>query len=121
MYVMDTGTNQITVYDIAIDPRTPRALAVTQLAGTGRGFELALSDDGRYLQAISQQGDATGSLADNTLHVLRVGSNGLLTEVETDSLTQFVSNPPGWDALDGRAGLLTGGESKSQHASETGW
>jgi hypothetical protein len=94
MYAMDTGTNQITVYDVAIDPLTPRALAVTQLAGTGRGFELALSDDGRFLQAISQQGDAAGSVADNTLHVLRVGSNGLLTEVETDSLTQFVPNPP---------------------------
>lgn len=94
MYAVDTGSNQITVYDIATDPLTPRALAVTQLAGTGRAFELALSDDERYLQAISQQGDATGSVADNTLHVLRVDSNGLLTEVQTDSLTQFVSNPP---------------------------
>ena len=94
MYAVDTGSNQITVYGIATDPLTPRALAVTQLAGTGRAFELALSDDEHYLQAISQQGDATGSVADNTLHVLRVDSNGLLTEVQTDSRTQFVSNPP---------------------------
>ncbi len=94
MYVMNTGVNQITVYDIATDPLTPRALAVTQLARRGFGFEMALSDNGRFLQAISQQGDATGSVADNTLHVLSVGSNGLLTEVETDSLTQYLPNPP---------------------------
>jgi 6-phosphogluconolactonase (cycloisomerase 2 family) len=94
MYIMDTGTNQITVCDVATDPLMPRALGVTQLAGTGFGFEMALSDNGRYLQAISQQGAATGSVADNTLHVLRVGSTGLLTEVETDSLTQYLPNPP---------------------------
>jgi hypothetical protein len=63
MYVVDTASNQVTTFDVGTDPLVPKALGVTQLKGTGFGFELALSDDGRFLYVISQQAAATGSPA----------------------------------------------------------
>ena len=92
MYAVDTLTNQLTTFDIGTDPLVPTALAVTTLRGTGRSFELALSDDDRYLYVISQQGDATGSVRDNTLHVLQVSDDGnSLSEIQTLSLSSFLS------------------------------
>jgi hypothetical protein len=70
-------------------------LGVTQLKGTGFGFELALSDDARFLYVISQQSAATGSASDNALHVLQVGANGdSLTEIETDLLPSYLPDSP---------------------------
>jgi hypothetical protein len=95
MYVADTLTNQITTYDIGSNPLVPVSVGATQLQGTGRVFELALSDDGQYLYAISQQGEATGSANDNALHVLQLSSDGnSLTEIQTGLLPQFVANTP---------------------------
>lgn len=95
MYVADTLTNQITTYDIGSNPLVPVSVGVTQLQGTGRVFELALSDDGQYLYAISQQAEATGSANDNALHVLQLSSAGnSLTEIQTDLLPQLVSSTP---------------------------
>jgi len=93
LYAVNTLDNTVTTFDIATDPLTPRGLNVTRLAGGGRAFELALDDDGQFLQVISQVDSPTGSLQDNTLHVLRVDGD-TLTEVETVNLTQFVSNAP---------------------------
>ncbi len=95
MYVANTITNQITTYDIGTNPLVPAVLGVTQLAGGGRAFEFALSTDEQYLYSISQQGDATGSLNDNALHVLKVGADGsTLTEVQTDLLPTYVPGAP---------------------------
>jgi hypothetical protein len=95
MYVVDTASNQVTTFDVGTDPLVPKALGVTQLKGTGFGFELALSDDGRFLYVISQQSAATGSASDNALHVLQVGANGdSLTEIETDLLPSYLPDSP---------------------------
>ncbi len=97
MYAVDTGGNQVTIYDIGTDPLAPRALGVTQLEGTGHAFELALSDDGRFLHVISQQGEPAasgGSPADNVLHVLRVDGNGFLAEVSDTPLSRYLPHAP---------------------------
>ena len=92
---IDTATNQITTFDIGSDPLVPQPLGVTQLAGTGFGFELSLTDDDRFLYVVSQQGAPTGTLNDNALHVLQIGANGdSLTEIQTILPSTYLPDAP---------------------------
>jgi hypothetical protein len=93
MYAVDTASNQVTTFDISGNPLVPQVIGVTQLSGTGFGFELSLSNDGQFLYVISQQGGSAGSINDNALHVLQISGDSL-TEIQTNLLSTFLPDAP---------------------------
>ncbi|MGP0053250.1 MAG: FHA domain-containing protein [Solirubrobacteraceae bacterium] len=83
LYFANAATDNISVWDIATDPRHPRLLQTVPLRGGGNPWNLRLDPDGRYLYIITPRQVALvvppgqGQL----LHSLRVGPDGLLTEL----------------------------------------
>jgi DNA-binding beta-propeller fold protein YncE len=82
LYFANAGTDNISVWDIATDPRHPRLLQTVPLRGGGNPWDLHLDPDGNYLYIITprqvrQIPPGQGQL----LHSLRVAPDGRLTEL----------------------------------------
>jgi 6-phosphogluconolactonase (cycloisomerase 2 family) len=101
LYGANNFNNTITVLGID-DPRNPVVLQTVTLAqgvgDTASPFQIALDPSGRFLHVVTQAGtpaqDALGNLS-NSLQVLRVDGNGLLTLVDGLILPTSPSRPQG--------------------------
>jgi 6-phosphogluconolactonase (cycloisomerase 2 family) len=82
LYFANAGTDNISVWDIATDPRHPRLLQTVPLRGGGNPWNLHLDPDGDYLyiltpRQVRQIAPGDGQL----LHSLRVAADGRLKEL----------------------------------------
>lgn len=85
LYTSNTGSNSISVYDIAQDPTTPVEIQTVTLRGQSLNgpVQVSLDSTGSFLHVVAQP-LTTNPLPNNQLHVLRVKqSDGTLTEVPT--------------------------------------
>lgn len=80
LYGSDTGSREISVYDTS-NAANPVEIQTVTLKGTGLPFQLTLSPDGGWLYVVAQRVSNARPTSANALHVLRVASNGRLTEV----------------------------------------
>lgn len=81
IYTSDTDTNSISVYD-STDPENPIEIQHLRLIdNTGVAFELALDRSEEFLYTVSSPQSATAIAAANGIHVLKVASDGTLSEV----------------------------------------
>jgi len=81
LYSSDTGTNSISVYDLA-NPLKPVQIQEFNMSGLGNATQFELSPDDAYLYAISSRASAT--IPDgqgNALHVLKIADDGTLDEI----------------------------------------
>jgi DNA-binding beta-propeller fold protein YncE len=82
LYTGNAGSLNISVYDIAADPRKPRQIQRVTLKGDGNPWNFELDPSGRYLymlnmRALKQVPPGTG----NTLHSFAIGPDGKLAEL----------------------------------------
>jgi 6-phosphogluconolactonase (cycloisomerase 2 family) len=82
LYFANAGTDNISVWDIATDPRNPRLLQTVSLRGGGNPWNLRLDPDGKYLYIITprQVAAAVPAGEGQLLHSLSIAPDGLLTE-----------------------------------------
>jgi DNA-binding beta-propeller fold protein YncE len=110
LYTADAITDQIDVYSIGADPLHPVLAQTVNLGGmknpanfnlTGTfwdttPFQLKTSPDGAYLYVVNHEvsnltgGNATG----NTMHTLKIGMGGTLTEIPSSPLTFPLNEVP---------------------------
>jgi hypothetical protein len=81
LYFANAGSDNLSVWDLGADPRAPRLAQTVKLRGGGNPWNLQLTPDGRFLFAITprQVREIPRGLG-NTIHVLRVGAGGTLSE-----------------------------------------
>jgi Lactonase, 7-bladed beta-propeller len=109
LYTVDTGTNGVGVFSLA-NPLDPVQIQEFVLGGplnsSGNAsaarettdFEFALNPSGNTLYVIDHQTDAAGNFPQgNALHVLAVGTNGMLSESASSPLFLPSSIPAGAD------------------------
>jgi 6-phosphogluconolactonase (cycloisomerase 2 family) len=82
LYTGNAGSQNISVFDIATDPRHPRQIQRVKLHGLGLPWNFQLDPSGRYLfmlnmRAVSDVPPGRG----NTLHSLAIGADGRLKEL----------------------------------------
>jgi hypothetical protein len=82
LYTGNAGSQNISVYDIATDPRHPRQIQRVTLNGKGNPWNFQIDPSGRYLfmdnmRAVRQIPPGTG----NTLHSFRIDADGRLSEL----------------------------------------
>ena len=109
LYSSDAITNQIDAYSIASDPAHPVRIQTVDLQGiknpadfpfTGTYFDTTpfqsrVSDDGNFLFVVSHQ--VTNTLASangNALHILKIGTGGMLTEIPSSPLVFPLNEVP---------------------------
>ncbi len=81
LYASNTGDNSITVYDLS-DPLFPTEIQKVTLKGNGNCFQITLDREDKFLFVVDQNDNASLAPNDgNFLHVLKIGKDGLLTEV----------------------------------------
>lgn len=82
LYFANAGTDNISVWDIATDPRHPRLLQTVPLPGGGNPWNLRLDPTGKYLYIITPRQVGTVPAGDGQLlHSLRVEPDGRLKEL----------------------------------------
>jgi DNA-binding beta-propeller fold protein YncE len=82
LYFANAGTDNISVWDIATDPRHPRLLQTVQLRGGGNPWNLRLDPDGHYLYIITpRQVQLVEPGEGQLLHSLSIAADGRLTEL----------------------------------------
>jgi 6-phosphogluconolactonase (cycloisomerase 2 family) len=80
LYTTDTITNSVSVYDLS-DPEAPLQIQEFPLSGAGEVLQFSLSNDEKYLYALSSRGSTTiPEGLGNALHVLTVEPDGTLSE-----------------------------------------
>jgi len=82
LYTSNTADNSISVYDLE-DPAAPVEIQKVTLRGPGEAYQIALDSAGRFLYAVTQKNSATEPDDSNALHVLSVGRDGKLDEVDS--------------------------------------
>ena len=81
LYASNTGDNSISVFDLS-NPRDPKQVQHVVLRGQGSSFQFALDNDEKFLHVVDQRASAlTPEGQGDLLHVLRVDTDGMLTEV----------------------------------------
>ena len=109
LYTADTATNSVGVFSLA-NPTNPVQIQEFVLGGPRNSagdptaaletapFEFALDPSGNTLYVIDHQTDAAGTFPQgNALHVLSVGSNGMLSESASSPLFLPPGIPAGAD------------------------
>jgi DNA-binding beta-propeller fold protein YncE len=99
LYTANAGSDSVSVFDTATDPRGPRQLQSLKLHGDGNPWNMHIDPSGRYLfvvtpRAVSQIPPGQG----NTLHTLEIGPDGTLTEPQSSPVPLGVpigTNPLG--------------------------
>jgi 6-phosphogluconolactonase (cycloisomerase 2 family) len=94
MYVSETASNTISVFQTGQSPNAPVLLQTLALSGAaGNPINIALDPTGRFLYVVHnkdviQASEGTGPVMDNgtDLHVLNVATNGLLTETKPPTI-----------------------------------
>jgi hypothetical protein len=80
LYSTDTTTNSVSVYDLS-DPENPQQIQNLVLSGPGNVLQFSLSDDGRYLYALSSRGSTSIPEGQgNLLHILSINDDGTVVE-----------------------------------------
>lgn len=82
LYTGNAGSGNISVFDIATDPRHPRQIQRVRLRGEGLPWNFELDPSGHYLfmvnmRAVSDVPPGKG----NTLHSFAIGADGKLSEL----------------------------------------
>jgi 6-phosphogluconolactonase (cycloisomerase 2 family) len=85
LYSGNAGSGNITVFDISQDPLHPGQMQSIHLDGVGNPWNFALDPSGRELFIVNMRADARHVPSDegNTLHALRIGSDGRLAELSS--------------------------------------
>lgn len=83
LYAVNTGDNSLSVFDIS-DPLFPNEIQKLTLKGNGSPFQESLDPDGGFLYVVSQRAGSSTPLGEgSSIHVLRIGKNGKLHEVNS--------------------------------------
>jgi hypothetical protein len=102
LYTSNTGDPSISVYDLTHGAAEPIEIQKVILNGPGNSFQIGLDSSESYLYAIGQQAAMGQPVTANALHVLRVNSDGTVTEVPSSPTPLPVPNsvrPQGVAAL----------------------
>jgi len=89
LYFANAATDNISVWDIAADPRHPHLLQTVALPGGGNPWNLRLDPTGRFLYILTPREVAALVPAGQgqLLHSLRIGRNGTLRELPSSPVT----------------------------------
>ncbi len=109
IYTSDAITDQVDVYSIASDPLHPKLVQTVSLAGTKNPvdfntigtfwdttpFQLKTSPDGKFLFVVNHQtSNPVGNATGNSLHILKIGSGGMLTEISSSPMVFPLNEVP---------------------------
>jgi pSer/pThr/pTyr-binding forkhead associated (FHA) protein len=89
LYTTSAFTNNVLAYDLS-DPEKPKQIQDLPFAEPGNAWNIALSPDDRFLFAITPR--AVGAVPEgmgNIGHVMEIGPDGTLTELNPGSPTKF--------------------------------
>jgi hypothetical protein len=86
LYTSNADTANVSVFDIGTDPTRPRQIETVALNRSGNPWNSGIDPGGRFLFQLTQRDPSTPPGAGNTLHVLRIGRRGTLTELESSPL-----------------------------------
>ena len=96
MYASNTADPSISVYDLTWNPAEPVEIQKINLRivpGSNPGcYQFALDPSGKFLHVVAQQFAMTSTVQANALHVLSVGRDGKLTEVDSSPTLLPVPN-----------------------------
>ena len=88
LYFANAGTDNISVWDIATDPRHPRLLQTVPLRGGGNPWNLRLDPNGRYLYIITpRQVQLVEPGEGQLLHSLSIAADGRLTSLRPGAIS----------------------------------
>jgi 6-phosphogluconolactonase (cycloisomerase 2 family) len=80
LYSTDTVTNSVSVYDLS-DPENPRQTQNLVLSGPGNVLQFSLSNDEKFLYALSSRGSTSIPEGQgNLLHILTINDDGTVIE-----------------------------------------
>jgi 6-phosphogluconolactonase (cycloisomerase 2 family) len=81
LYVINTGTSSVAVYDLTQDPLNPNLIQHFQMTVTsGSPFSAVIDDSDQFIYVSGEQSGATATASANAIHTLKVASNGTLSE-----------------------------------------
>jgi hypothetical protein len=84
LFTANADTNNMSAFDIGSDPSNPRQIQTFGLKGAGNPWNEALDPSDRYVLVITPRDTPKVPAGEgNTIHVLRVGTDGTLSEVDT--------------------------------------
>jgi DNA-binding beta-propeller fold protein YncE len=87
LYFDNAGTDNVSVWDIATDPRHPQLLQTVPLRGGGNPWNLHLDPDGRFLYTITPRDVKQIPAGEGQLlHSLAIGADGTLTELPSSPI-----------------------------------
>ncbi len=83
LYVSNTADPSVSVYDIGGDPSAPVEIQRVLLRSNGSCFQFALDPEEHFLHVVTQQAAPGQDISANAVNTLRVGDDGMLTEVKS--------------------------------------
>jgi 6-phosphogluconolactonase (cycloisomerase 2 family) len=85
LYFANAGSDNVSVWDVGSDPRSPRLMQTVKLPGGGNPWNLQLSPDGRFLLVLTprQVAAIVPKGSGQLIHVLAVGPSGKLAELDS--------------------------------------
>jgi len=85
LYFANAGSDNVSVWDVGSDPRSPRLMQTVRLPGGGNPWNLQLSPDGRFLFVLTprQVAAIVPKGSGQLIHVLAVGPSGKLAELDS--------------------------------------
>jgi 6-phosphogluconolactonase (cycloisomerase 2 family) len=102
LYASNTADSSISVFDLNVDPTSPAEIQHVSLRTSGSCFQFALDSTESFLHVVTQQASLSQPATANALNILRVASDGTLTEVPSSPTILPVSpmtRPQGVAAL----------------------
>lgn len=96
MYTSNTTDPGVSVYDLTQNPAEPveiQKIVLNDAPGCNPGsYQIALDPTESFLHVVTQQFATTSTVEANALHVLKVGSDGKVTEVPSSPMLLPVPN-----------------------------
>jgi len=96
MYTSNTTDPGVSVYNLTQNPAEPveiQKIVLNDAAGSNPGsYQIALDPTESFFHVVTQQFATTSTVAANALHVLKVGSDGKVTEVSSSPTLLPVPN-----------------------------
>jgi hypothetical protein len=86
LYTSNADTANVSVFDLGSDPARPSEIQTVALTHAGNPWNAGIDPSGRFLFQLTQRDPSTLPGDGNTLHVLRIGPRGTLTELGTSPL-----------------------------------
>ena len=81
LYLVNTGTTSVAVYDLTQDPLNPNLIQHFQMTVTsGASFSAVIDGSDQFIYVSGEQSTPTATASANVIHTLKVASDGTLSE-----------------------------------------